>query len=62
MVARRHPDVNRLFSGQLAVGVASDQFVDRMRVEAAPQMIDSSSMELKEIGDACGFRVHGAVA
>jgi transcriptional regulator GlxA family with amidase domain len=32
------------------------QFVDRMRVEAAQQMIDSSSMGLKEIADACGFR------
>jgi transcriptional regulator GlxA family with amidase domain len=32
------------------------QFVDRMRVEAARQMIDSSSMGLKEIADACGFK------
>jgi transcriptional regulator GlxA family with amidase domain len=32
------------------------QFVDRMRVEAAQQMIDSSSMGLKEIADACGFK------
>jgi transcriptional regulator GlxA family with amidase domain len=32
------------------------QFVDRLRVEAAQQMIDSSSMGLKEIADACGFR------
>jgi transcriptional regulator GlxA family with amidase domain len=31
------------------------QFVDRMRVEAARQMIDSSAMGLKEIADACGF-------
>lgn len=31
------------------------QFVDRMRVEAAQQMIDSSSMGLKEIADGCGF-------
>ncbi|MGD0649518.1 MAG: helix-turn-helix domain-containing protein [Acidobacteriaceae bacterium] len=31
------------------------QFVDRLRVEAAQQMIDSSSMGLKEIADACGF-------
>jgi transcriptional regulator GlxA family with amidase domain len=31
------------------------QFVDRLRVEAAQQMIDSSSMGLKEISDACGF-------
>jgi transcriptional regulator GlxA family with amidase domain len=31
------------------------QFVDRMRVEAARQMIDSSSMGLKEIAGACGF-------
>jgi transcriptional regulator GlxA family with amidase domain len=32
------------------------QFVDRMRVEAAQQMIDSSSMGLKEIADTCGFQ------
>jgi transcriptional regulator GlxA family with amidase domain len=31
------------------------QFVDRLRVEAAQQMIDSSSMGLKQIADACGF-------
>jgi transcriptional regulator GlxA family with amidase domain len=32
------------------------QFVDRMRVETAQQMIDSSTMGLKEIADACGFK------
>jgi transcriptional regulator GlxA family with amidase domain len=31
------------------------QFVDRLRVEAAQQMIDSSTKGLKEIADACGF-------
>ena len=31
------------------------QFVDRLRVEAAQQMIDRSSKGLKEIADACGF-------
>jgi transcriptional regulator GlxA family with amidase domain len=31
------------------------QFVDRMRVEAAQQLIDSSAMGLKEIADRCGF-------
>ena len=31
------------------------QFVARLRVEAGQQMIDSSSMGLKEIADACGF-------
>jgi transcriptional regulator GlxA family with amidase domain len=31
------------------------QFVDRLRVEAAQQMIDSSSKGLKEIADECGF-------
>ena len=31
------------------------QFVDRLRVEAAQQMIDSSSRGLKEIADECGF-------
>jgi transcriptional regulator GlxA family with amidase domain len=30
------------------------QFVDRMRVEAARQMIDSSNMGLKEIAEMCG--------
>ena len=30
--------------------------VDRMRVEAAQQMIDSSNMGLKEIADQCGFQ------
>ena len=32
------------------------QFVDRMRVEAAQQMVDSSNMGLKEIAEICGFR------
>src|SRR6202044_2885231 len=32
------------------------QFVDRLRVEAAQQMIDSSSMGLKEMADASGFQ------
>jgi transcriptional regulator GlxA family with amidase domain len=32
------------------------QFVDRMRVEAAQQLIDSSSMGLKEIADTSGFQ------
>jgi transcriptional regulator GlxA family with amidase domain len=32
------------------------QFLDRMRVEAAQQMIDSSAMGLKEIANACGFQ------
>jgi transcriptional regulator GlxA family with amidase domain len=32
------------------------QFVDRLRVEAAQQMIDSSDMGLKEIADSCGFQ------
>ena len=31
------------------------QLVDRLRVEAAQQMIDSSSKGLKEIADACVF-------
>ncbi|MBB5063045.1 GlxA family transcriptional regulator [Granulicella mallensis] len=31
------------------------QFVDRMRVEAARQLIDSSTMGLKEVADQCGF-------
>ena len=31
------------------------QLVERVRVESAQQMIDSSAMGLKEIADACGF-------
>jgi transcriptional regulator GlxA family with amidase domain len=31
------------------------QFVDRLRVEAAQQMIDSSNMGLKEVAASCGF-------
>jgi transcriptional regulator GlxA family with amidase domain len=37
-------------------GMNPGQFVDRMRVEAAQQIIDSSSLGLKEIADACGFQ------
>lgn len=37
------------------------RFVDRMRVEAAQQMIDSSNMGLKEIADACGFQTADAM-
>lgn len=37
------------------------QFVTRMRVEAAQQMIDSSSMGLKEIADACGLQTADAM-
>jgi transcriptional regulator GlxA family with amidase domain len=37
------------------------QFVDRMRVEAAQQMIDSSNMGLKEIANACGFQTADAM-
>src|SRR3984893_1587962 len=37
-------------------GMNPGQFVDRLRVEAAQQMVDSSNMGLKEIADACGFR------
>jgi transcriptional regulator GlxA family with amidase domain len=36
-------------------GMNPGQSVDRLRVEAAQQMMDSSSMGLKEIADACGF-------
>jgi len=41
-------------------GMNPGQFVDRMRVEAAQRMIDSSTMGLKEVADACGF--HSAEA
>ena len=37
------------------------QFVDRMRVEAARQMIDSSNLGLKEIADASGFHTADAM-
>lgn len=37
-------------------GMNPGQFVDRMRVEAAQQMIDSSAKGLKEIAEAVGFR------
>ena len=37
-------------------GMNPGQFVDRMRVEAAQQLIDSSSRGLKEIADFCGFK------
>ena len=37
-------------------GMNPGQFVDRMRVEAAQQMIDSSSRGLKEVADGCGFK------
>ncbi len=37
-------------------GMNPGQFVDRMRVEAAQQIIDSSSRGLKEVADDCGFK------
>jgi transcriptional regulator GlxA family with amidase domain len=37
-------------------GMNPGQFVDRMRVEAAQQIIDSSSRGLKEIAASCGFQ------
>jgi transcriptional regulator GlxA family with amidase domain len=37
-------------------GMNPGQFVDRMRVEAAQQIIDSSSLGLKEVADSCGFK------
>ncbi|WP_446744808.1 GlxA family transcriptional regulator [Silvibacterium acidisoli] len=37
-------------------GLNPGQLVDRLRVEAAQQMIDSSSKGLKEIAEACGFK------
>jgi transcriptional regulator GlxA family with amidase domain len=37
-------------------GMNPGQFVDRMRVEAAQQIIDSSSRGLKEVADSCGFK------
>jgi transcriptional regulator GlxA family with amidase domain len=40
---------------QRELNMTPGEFVDRSRVEAAQQMIDSSSRGLKEIADACGF-------
>src|ERR1700722_1252570 len=37
-------------------GMNPGQFGDRMRVEAAQQIIDSSSRGLKEIADSCAFK------
>ena len=37
-------------------GMNPGQFVDLMRVEAAQQIIDSSSRGLKETADSCGFK------
>jgi transcriptional regulator GlxA family with amidase domain len=37
------------------------QFVDRLRVEAAQQLIAASDMGLKEVADACGFRTPDAM-
>ncbi|MEO8737738.1 MAG: DJ-1/PfpI family protein [Edaphobacter sp.] len=37
-------------------GMNPGQFVDRMRIEAAQQIIDSSSRGLKEVADSCGFK------
>ncbi len=36
-------------------GLNPGELVDRMRVEAAQQMIDNSELGLKEIANACGF-------
>ncbi|ADW68787.1 GlxA family transcriptional regulator [Granulicella tundricola] len=41
-------------------GLNPGQLIDRMRVEAAQQIIDSSAKGLKEVADACGF--HSAEA
>jgi transcriptional regulator GlxA family with amidase domain len=37
------------------------RFVDRLPVEAARQVIDSSSIGLKEVADACGFKTADAM-
>src|SRR5580700_4035406 len=37
-------------------GMNPGQFVDRMRVEAAQQIIDSSARGLKQVADTCGFK------
>jgi transcriptional regulator GlxA family with amidase domain len=42
-------------------GMNPGQFVDRMRVEAAQQIIDSSSRGFKEIADSCGFKTADAM-
>jgi transcriptional regulator GlxA family with amidase domain len=40
---------------QREINMTPGQLVNRLRVEAAQQMIDSSSLGLKEIANACGF-------
>jgi transcriptional regulator GlxA family with amidase domain len=50
---------NRVFVREIEMNPGA--FVDRMRVEAAQQMISSSSMVLKEIADKCGFRSANAM-
>jgi transcriptional regulator GlxA family with amidase domain len=37
------------------IGMNPGEFVERLRVEAAQRLIDSSAMGLKAIADACGF-------
>jgi transcriptional regulator GlxA family with amidase domain len=43
------------------VKMTPGEFVDRLRVEAAKQMIDSSNMGLKEIADGCGLQTADAM-
>jgi transcriptional regulator GlxA family with amidase domain len=40
---------------QREINMTPGQLVNRLRVEAAQQMIGSSSLGLKEIANACGF-------
>jgi transcriptional regulator GlxA family with amidase domain len=38
------------------------RFVDRMRVEAVQEIIDSSCRGLKEVAGSCGFKSADAIA
>lgn len=51
-VSTRH--FTRMFLRE--TGMNPGEFVDRMRVEAAQQLIDASSTSLKEVAHACGYR------
>lgn len=38
------------------IGLAPGEFVERLRIEAAQELIGGSALGLKEIADACGFQ------
>jgi transcriptional regulator GlxA family with amidase domain len=38
------------------IGMGPGEFVERLRVEAARELIENSAFGLKEVADACGFQ------